>query len=612
MLVTLWSLTHRYAGLGGDAALYAVQALAKIHSNLCNDLYLRNTSQDSYTLFSSFYAWWIRLLGLRIAAVSLAVAFKAWFFVAAWTLVRDLSNRHTAFLTVGFLIVAAGSYGAYGVFHYAEDWLTARSLAEPLVVTALVFYLRGARLVGASIACAALLVHPLMAFPGVLLLLCLWVSPRTSAVAATAAVLLLFALSLNVSRPTSSLHYLVMDPDWLEVVRERSQFLFLQLWRAADWKQNALPFLSLALSASVLDDPRARRLCGLAMLVGATGLAVALIASLTGPLTILLQGQAWRWVWLTGFVSALLLLPTVLELARRGNSGILSAILMISAWTIPAIDGATCMACALICWFWRGRINARAAAYLYWVNALLLGLIIAWVIDRCWSLGWSRSSVNGEPWPWVDVRELLGLKILSLAIVWSLASWLKASRSTAALAMVCAMLLAVSVIVLQGSLRDRDQEGTASQIREFSDWQNAIPADASVFVAPAHNSPKFAWFTLQRPSYLTVDQSSGVVFSRATALEVRRRAEVLLPLMNPDWRLLSNMTKARTGNGGDSTSIQPITRERLIGLCSDPQLNFVIARQNLGFDPIRHEGYGPWKDWNLYDCRRVIAGIPSA
>ncbi len=406
--------------------------------------------------------------------------------------------------------------------------------------------------------------------------------------------------------------YLVMDSDWLEVVRERSQFLFLQLWRATDWKQNALPFLSLALSASVLDDPRTRRLCNSAMLLGATGLAVALVASLTGPISILLQSQAWRWVWLTGLVSALLLVPTVLALARRGNSGILSAILMISAWTIPAIDGATCMACALACWLLRDRIDGRAAAYLYWVNALLVGLIIAWVIDRCWSLGWSRSAANGEPWPWAHVRELLSLKILSLTIVWSLSSWLKTSRSTAALAIVCTVLLAVSVIVLPGSLRDRDQEGTASQIREFSDWRNAIPADSNVFVVPAHNSAKFAWFTLERPSYLTVDQSSGVVFSRATANEVRRRSEVLLPLMNPDWMLLSNMTKPRTSTGASTPSARPITRDRLIGLCSDPQLNFVIAREDVGFKPLRHKQPGPWKDWNLYDCRRVVMGAPSA
>jgi hypothetical protein len=145
----------------------------------------------------------------------------------------------------------------------------------------------------------------------------------------------------------------------------------------------------------------------------------------------------------------------------------------------------------------------------------------------------------------------------------------------------------------------------------FSDWRSAIPPDSNVFVVPAHNSATFAWFTLERPSYLTVDQSSGVVFSRATALEVRRRSDVLLPLQDPDWRLLSNMHKLHSG-GTSSGFSNPLTRDRLIGLCSDPQLNFVVAREDVGFEPIRHARSGIWKDWSLYDCRRVHPGMPAA
>src|SRR3981189_1492301 len=82
LLVTLWPLTHRYKGLGGDAELYAVQALAKIHPNLAGDLFLQNNSQDRYTVFSPLYAWCIRWLGLRGAAMTLVIVLKIWFFAA--------------------------------------------------------------------------------------------------------------------------------------------------------------------------------------------------------------------------------------------------------------------------------------------------------------------------------------------------------------------------------------------------------------------------------------------------------------------------------------------------------------------------------------------------
>src|SRR5580692_7125525 len=73
LLALLWPLTHRYKGLSGDAELYAVQALARIHTNLAGDLFLQNASQDAYTVFSPLYAQCIRWLGLRGAAMMLMV-----------------------------------------------------------------------------------------------------------------------------------------------------------------------------------------------------------------------------------------------------------------------------------------------------------------------------------------------------------------------------------------------------------------------------------------------------------------------------------------------------------------------------------------------------------
>ncbi len=170
----LWSLKHHYLGLGGDARLYAVQALARAHPNLFNDLYLRNASQDSYTLFSSLYAPCIGLIGLGNAALTLTLAFKILFFAASWVLARRLFQGACAFLAVALLILIPGAYGAFGVFQYAEDWLTARSAAEALVVTAIACSVCGRRLSGLLIACGAMLLHPLMALPGLLWLVCLW------------------------------------------------------------------------------------------------------------------------------------------------------------------------------------------------------------------------------------------------------------------------------------------------------------------------------------------------------------------------------------------------------------------------------------------------------
>jgi len=602
MLVVLWSAMHHYKGLGGDAELYAVQALSRIHANLGNDLFLRNASQDTYTVFSPLYAWWIGVLGLRHAALTLAVAFKVWFFAAAWAMARDLFDNRTAFLAVGMLIIAPAAYGAYGVFHYAEDWLTARSLGEALVITAFALHFRGLQSAGLLVACGAMFVHPLMALPGVLVLGSLWAPPRASAIGAAAAVLATLAGALYAVRTSATTHFLaIMNAEWLEVVRERSQFLFPQLWSVPDWQLNARPFLSLALSAMVIDDPRVRKLCISAMLVGAAGLAVALIAGFIGPVAVLVQGQAWRWVWVTVFASVLLWVPTALRMWRDRRCGPLCMILMLSAWTIPAVDGASCMACALILWLGRDRIDVRAAMVLRWAGMAVALLIAGWVIKTFWSAAQSRPS-----------EQILGMGIVSVLAVGSLGFWISARRSWIELWAGGGALLTLAVLTLPAALRDSGKDGTAAAIEEFADWRSVIPPDSNVFVVPARIAPTFAWFTLERPSYLTVDQSSGVVFSPATALEVRRRSQVLLPLMDPDWRILSNMRKAHSSTSTSSSASRPVTRERLASLCTDPQLDFVVAKENVGFDPIPHARPGAWRDWNLYDCRRIRSALPPA
>jgi hypothetical protein len=112
---------------------------------------------------------------------------------------------------------------------------------------------------------------------------------------------------------------------------------------------------------------------------------------------------------------------------------------------------------------------------------------------------------------------------------------------------------------------------------------------------------------LGRPSYLSVDQSSGVVFSRATAQEVRRRSQVLLAVAEPDWQILTQIEQERAGLRKKVPEPKPLTAASLSDICRDPELGFVIAKPKLAFDPAIHRHLGNWKDWNLYDCRRVRA-----
>jgi hypothetical protein len=184
-------------------------------------------------------------------------------------------------------------------------------------------------------------------------------------------------------------------------------------------------------------------------------------------------------------------------------------------------------------------------------------------------------------------------------------------RPTTQGAVVLSAILAVfSLLMLPAAFRQARTLASPAENQEFLAWEKVIPPTSAVLVAPPRDSGAFVWFTLGRPNYLTLNQSSGVVFSRATALEVLRRSEVLLPLMDPDWKIQTRLAKADDGRKKKPPT-RPLTRSNLTAVCTDPLLGFVISPANVGFDPLRHVHAGPWQDWNLYDCRRVRSEHPA-
>ena len=605
MVATLWLLMRGYHGLTGDAQIYAFQALARLHPPLATDLYLQNTSQDQFTAFSPFYAACIDLLGLENAARSLTVLFTVWLLTAAWSVARAVSGRAGAWLAVALLLIVAGDYGGSGVFRISEQYLTARLPAEALVITALACHLRGQKRLGFLFAAGALFVHPLIALPGLLLLICLSLPSRLIVLAAMGGLIATLLIAVVATIFPSGIQGLtVMDTAWAEVVRERSQFLFLPLWSVHDWEVNTLPFLYLGFTAIAIPDPRIRKLCTAAALVGAAGLAVAWIGSALGPVAILVQGQAWRWVWISVLVSVLLLPGVALQVWRDDKCGPLCVVLLVSGWTLPMQVGTACVSLALAVWVMRSRFH-KYADCLRWAAAALGIAILAWVSIKAWVIMSSSNSAPGYATSGAaQIRDIFGLRIPAVlfgALTW----WCVRSARTAWVPMVVSLLLAtLSILLGPAAFKQGHTFGSTGDINEFADWTAAVPPTSAVLVTPTHDVGGFVWFTLQRPNYLAVDQSAGVVFSRATAMEVQRRSTVLLPLMDPNWKIMTSLRAAASGRKADAAA-RPLTATNLRQICADPNLGFVISPADLGFPRVRHERAGAWKDWNLYDCNLI-------
>jgi hypothetical protein len=612
LLVTLWLAMHGYHGLTGDGQIYAFQAFARLHPQLTADLYLQNTSQDQFTLFSALYSWCIGLLGLENAARLLTLFFTVWFLAAAWSFARSVTGREAAWLAVASLLIIAGDYGASGVFRILDPFLTARLPAEALTITALGCHVRGMKRLGLLLALGALFIHPLVALPGLLLLVCLWLPVRMGVIGAIGGIFASLAIAVVAINLPGSHMLTVMDAPWLDVVRERSQFLFLQLWSIHDWDINAQPFISLGFTAIAVVDARIRKLCAAAMLVGAAGLAVAFICGLIGPVAILVQGQAWRWVWIVVFIGAALVPFTALQVWRDEKCGPLCALLLVSGWTLPGVDGTVCVSLALFLWLTRAPISSRLATYFRWVSAALGVAIMVWTLVKCWVIvSPSTPPLGSAPFGVVQIQDVFALRIPAVllgALVW----WgSRAGRATWVPMLLSTTFIALSICAFPAAFKQARTLAAAADINEFADWVNTVPPTSTVLVAPPHDVGAFVWFTLGRPNYLALDQSSGVVFSRTTALEVRRRSEVLLPLMDPDWKILTSLRAKSGSRRKNEATTRPLTASYLIQVCADPQLGFVVSPENVGFDPSRHDHAGAWKDWNLYDCGKVRSALPA-
>jgi hypothetical protein len=612
LTVTLWLLMRGYHGITEDGQIYAFQAYARLHPQLAADLYLQNISQDQFTLFSPLYGWFIGLLGLENAARLLTLIFTLWFLAATYGFARAVAGRDAAWLAVAFLLIVAGDYGGSGVFQILDPFLTARLPAEALIISALFCHAHRMSVLGLLLTLAAFFIHPLMALPGLLTIVCLWLPFRMSVAGAIGGVLVTLALAvLAIKAPAFSHALTAMDASWTDVVQERSQFLFLQLWSIRDWAVNVRPFIYLAFAASAVADERVRKLCMAAALVGGAGLAVAFIGGLTGSVALLVQGQAWRWVWIGVFVSAALAPSTLLQVWRDEKCGPLCALLLIWGWTLPGVDGTACASLGLIIWAARAHMSSRLVSRFLWVSAALGLAMVMWTLVKSWAIVSPPTPPPGRaPLGLAQVQDIFGLKIPAVllgALVW----WGVSLRQTTWVPVVlAAMLAAFSLLIFPAAFRQARTLGTAAEIQEFADWESVIPPTGTVLTAPPRDVGAFVWFTLARPNYLALDQSSGVVFSRTTSFEVRRRSEVLLPLMDPDWKILTDLAKSDGGRKKVGAT-RPLTAKNLVAVCADPQLGFVISPENVGFDPLRHAHAGTWKDWNLYDCRKVRSALPA-
>ena len=524
--ILTWAVSHGYGGIVHDARLYTLQALAHLHpDSLGHDGFLRYGSQDRFSIFGPIYAPLVGLLGPETAAAVLTFVSQVALICCAWLLARRLMPGPLALLAVAVLVAVPGFYGAHQVFACIESFLTPRMIAEALVLASLAASSYERTKTAVVLLAAATLIHPVMAAAGIAAIWWKHVGiprPRLSLVCIVAAAIALAVVwYANLPGPLGR-----FDAAWLKLIEARTPYLFVLQWRLDDWTRTASVLATLLAGSALLPAGEARSLSRIALLTAVSGLTLTLFACDLLHLALLTQLQPWRWLWLAT-VAALLLLPAVAQNAwHSGYAQRTTTLLLIISWIFGAdvleLEVAlAAVASALLA----HRLRPNHARLVFFGACALLVVAVAWRIASNAVLTDVHYLDPGIP---LWLRKAISLSAdgalpcAAAVSIW----WLFGSprARTAGLAATGLVIFGCIWVAPQTWHRWTRRELSPALVRHFAAWRELIPAGAEVFW-PGH--PLTTWLLLERPSYLSEAQTSGLVFSRAIAMEMARRAGTL-------------------------------------------------------------------------------------
>jgi len=566
--VAAWALSHSYLGIFHDAGLYTLQALSHLDPvAFREDVFLHYGSQDRFTLWSPIYARCSAWLGVEPAAALLTLLSQLALLTGAYALARTVLPRAPAVFGIAVLIAIPGSYGPDHIFTCIEPFLTPRMAAEALTLAGLAAAFASRRLWSVLLLIAAALLHPVMAAAGIAVLLCREVVIPHPRLAAALAAVGLIGIALG--------PWTRFDPAWLALLESRSPYLFLHAWDLDDWSRAAVTLATLGVAAIALDGARARSLALSVVLAVLGGFALTAIACDLMHRVLFTQLQPWRSEWV-GTVVAAVLFPALLgRLWTRQAPGRTSAMLLVAAWLFAAnLYALVAAVAALAAITSMHRLKPGEARWLLWGAGALLALAVTWRVAS--NLEFMEAHYVEFSTP-LWIRRAMSFSrdgavpVVLIALVW----WLDRGRAgRVAVPLTGILALAMCAALAPQTLRAWTlRDYPPAQRARFADFRAHIPAGAQVFWPEA---PVAVWLLLERPSWLSVIQTSGMVFSRDSAIELNRRAQRLGVAVAPEtfmaWNPLGMAVRLSAG--------------QLAAACAGGGFDFLVTPLDLGWPPL--------------------------
>ncbi|MGC9370876.1 MAG: hypothetical protein ACP5DX_15160 [Paracoccaceae bacterium] len=581
LLAALWLTVRPYYGIVHDARLYTAQALHRLGTaGLEGDLFFKYGSQDSFSAFSLLFAPAVAHWGPGTANLVFAMAGQAFWLAALGALALSLFGRGWLWLaSMGAAIAMTRFYG-WGVMSYGEPFVTPRLFAEAMTLLALAATLRGRKVMGVALVCAAALLHPLMALPGllVILALCLPVN-RWTVLGAAAALCTAAALALAGVEPFGRALQ-VYDDAWLAIVKDRTPHAFVADWSLRGLLLNGIPLLVLSLT-SVSGPPLYRRLARVVVLVAGGFVFVSWLGGDILWNVLVLNLQLWRALWIFAVLGNLLAVQAVLRLPqdRRARAYLVLALAvnLVESWIgyLPVFSACLGMV-ALVALAFEAltvrRLGLGPRLALDLAAALLLVGLVLWL--------W----VSRQGWLEEGETLLLGLRlVLAMGALGLLLGWERARAKRPVLAALAPLVL------LAGALGIADQRSDwAKYVENGAAPDPALSALVGDRATYWEQGAELLWFKLKRPSFYSCLQGAGIMFYRSTALEYARRREIVSQLNTDDFDPYGDRL---CRPDAEPEAREAPTAERLAAVCRAlHELDLIVLRR-----PVDGVAGTPWR-----------------
>ncbi len=610
LIAALWACARPYRGIRHDAILYSAQAARKLTHAFDKDLFFQYGSQDNYSVFSWVYGRLYGAFGFTpVALVTLLVAQVALCF-GLGRLLRNIGMARWQWPALLMLASFPHIYGGLGVLAFAEPFVTARTICEPIVVWALVALVERRWILAVLGGVVALAWHPIIALPVLVVgWIYLIIGDRRWA-------WLALALPVGVALGFAGVGPFVRlvqryDPEWWAVVKAYNGLTMVTTWGVGDLQSMAFDFLLLYLATLVVDAQDCRRLVVASLIAGGSLIAITIVGGDLLHISLILQAQQWRVMWWM-HLWTLLMFPVVLTaLWRRGGmwrvSGLLSLVALVaisSNWTAGwAFVGLIPLALLI------AKRKVAISAFLLNVLAGVLifaAAAITLVQFQIDVTAISVSRINMAEIGWYRVMFAVPMVPLGIGLL-----LLTAYKRGAVLLLASA----VALLFVNAGIGYDQSSAWVKFLDAPIDKPPAIPFTAFIPEGESvywDEDIKPTWFGLRRPSYYSAYQAGGLLFNRETALEYRRRAQSLSPMMVQ--REICKLMSSIEGEAAGVDDCAP-TLEILHDVCKGAMplgLHFMVARWHAPQGLVSTWHFAPAdpaedQNFYLYDCRKIMA-----